>query len=113
MLYISINQDTEITTDSWLGCTPLFIEVYIDDVLQGTFANTSTRREYIKFVFPKSKSVLLQLKEYKLTIKYSISSPTDFSEVLKEELVQIYDKYPVECKTIYNNDTKIKMYESK
>lgn len=103
MIYINKGQATEITTDNIVNFVPDNLEVYLDDVLVGTFVNYSTSELYLKFMVLAVDIAPHQSREYKLKI-YT------HHRLIKEELVAVKDNSVSQVKTI-TNQKSIKFYE--
>ena len=100
MIYLSKNNATTVTTDNVVNLEPLEFDVYLDDVLIGTFENLSRKKQYLKFNCPKLD---LTEREYTMRIFYS-------QAMIKEELVIVKDLYEVTPKSV-SKPKQIKMYE--
>lgn len=84
MIYITRNQNTVITTDNLVDYIPDNLSVYLDGLLIGTYANTSTTILYLIFEIPVLDIQSHQEREYKMKL-------TNYSATIKEELVIVKD----------------------
>lgn len=101
MIYISKNNQVEITTDNIVNFIPDFLDVYLDDIFIGQFENLSTDKLiYLTFIVP---SLDLEEREYQMTIY-------NHEALIKKELVIVKDFSNLEIKSI-NNAKEIKFYE--
>lgn len=101
MIYISKNNQVEITTDNIVNFIPDFLDVYFDDFFIGQFENLSTDKLiYLTFIVP---SLDLEEREYQMKIY-------NHEALIKQELVIVKDFSNLEIKSI-NNTKEIKFYE--
>lgn len=101
MIYISKNNQVEITTDNIVNFIPDFLDVYFDDIFIGTFENLSTNKLiYLTLIIP---ALNLEEREYQMKIY-------NHEALIKKELVIVKDFSNVEIKSI-NNTKEIKFYE--
>jgi hypothetical protein len=103
MIYIYKNRDNEITTDNIVNFIPDNLIIYLDDILIGTYVNTSTYKAIIEFTIPLEDISTLQEKEYNLIITNNLVT-------IKQELAIIKEVSTFEIKTI-NKTNKITMYD--
>lgn len=100
MIYLSKSNATTVTTDNVVDLEPVEFDVYLDDVLIGTFENLSRNKRYLKFICPEQD---LNEREYTMRILYS-------QAIIKEELVIVKDLSNLIPKSV-SNPKQIKMYE--
>ena len=101
MIYISKNNQVEITTDNIVNFIPDFLDVYFDDIFIGTFENLSANKLiYLTLIIP---ALNLEEREYQMKIY-------NHEALIKKELVIVKDFSNVEIKSI-NNTKEIKFYE--
>lgn len=100
MIYISINNHQEITTDNITNYIPDILTVYLDDTLIGEFTNLSTKLIYLTFQLP---ALDLQEKEYIMKIY-------NHNALIKEEVVIVKDFLNPTYKVVTNSKS-IKFYE--
>lgn len=101
MIYISKNNQVEITTDNIVNFIPDFLDVYFDDIFIGQFENLSIDKLiYLTFIIP---ALDMEEREYQMTIY-------NHEALIKKELVIVKDFSNVEIKSI-NNTKEIKFYE--
>lgn len=104
MIYIYKNNDNDITTDNIVNFIPDNLTIYLDDILIGTYENTSIYKTFLTFVIPNTDLELLQEREYKMKI-------INHFETIKEEIIIIKEVSSFEVKSL-NKTNNIKMYES-
>ena len=100
MIYISKNNQVEITTDNIVNFIPDFLDIYFDDIFIGQFENLSDKLLYLTFIIPAQD---LEEREYQLKIY-------NHSALIKKELLVIKDFSKLEIKSVINEKT-IKFYE--
>lgn len=100
MIYLSKNNQVEVFTDNVVNFIPDVLDVYLNDVLLGSFDNLSDNEMYLRFIIPTLDK---QEMEYKMKI-YTHKA------LIKEELVIIKNFRKDEIKTI-NNSKEIVFYE--
>ena len=105
MIYIVNKENNTITTDSWIEYIPTTIQVYLDDILLGSFLNESTKNEYIVFTIPKENIVDVENKEYNLKL-----INLDNGTMIKVELVVVKSNASIVTNSVTNNK-KPKFYE--
>lgn len=106
MIYIVNKENNTITTDSWIEYIPTTIQVYLDDILLGSFLNESTKNEYIVFTIPKENIVDVENKEYDLKL-----INLDNGTMIKVELVVVKSNVTTTSNSVINNK-KHKFYEN-
>ena len=100
MIYLSKNNQVEVFTDNVVNFIPDVLDVYLNDVLLGSFDNLSDNEMYLRFIIP---TLDIQEMEYKMKI-YTHKA------LIKEELIIIKNFRKSEIKTI-NNSKEIVFYE--
>lgn len=100
MIYISKNNQVEITTDNIVNFKPDFLDIYLDDIFIGQFENLSDKLLYLTFIMP---SLEMEEREYQLKIYNN-------DALIKKELLIIKDFSNLEIKSVINEKT-IKFYE--
>lgn len=103
MIYITRNQSTKITTDSVVDYSPSSLTIYLDDVLLGTYTNTSDSVYYLQFTIPVADISGYQQREYTMKIQSSYAT-------LKQELVIVRDYTEVPIVEVTKTKV-IKFYE--
>lgn len=105
MIYIINKENNTITTDSWIEYIPSTIQLYLDDILVGSYTNLSTKNEYIVLTIPKEDIVNIENKEYDLKLING-----DNSTIIKIELVVVKSNVISTSNSVINNK-KDKFYE--
>lgn len=100
MIYISKNNQVEITTDNIVNFIPDFLDIYFDDIFIGQFENLSDKLLYLTFIIP---SLEMEEREYKMKIY-------NHQALIKMEIVVVKDFSNLVIKSI-NNEKTIKFYE--
>jgi len=86
MFYLIKNETNTVVTENWLDLIPVNFDVYLDDVLLGTFSNTSIKKQYLSFVIADNLLTNYTTMEYALKI-----INTDNKSLIKIEMVKIID----------------------
>ena len=105
MIYIINKENNTITTDSWIEYIPSTIDLYLDDILLGTYTNESTKNEYIVLTIPKEDIVGIENKEYNLKLINGNNAA-----IIKVELVVVKSNVITISNSVINNK-KDKFYE--
>lgn len=100
MIYISKNNQVEITTDNIVNFIPDFLDIYLDDIFIGQFENLSNKLLYLTFIIP---ALEMEEREYQMKIYNN-------EALIKQELVIVKDFSNLEIKSVINEKT-IKFYE--
>lgn len=100
MIYISKNNHVEIFTDNLVDFIPDILDVYLDDVLIGSFDNLSDNTIYLRFIVP-----VLTITEKEYTMKIF-----NHKALIKQELVIVKYFTQNEVKSI-TTTKELKMYE--
>lgn len=100
MIYLSKNNATTVITDNVVNIELAEFDVYLDDILIGTFENLSRNNKYLKFICPEQE---LTEREYTMRILYN-------QAIIKEELVIVKDLSNLTPKSV-SKPKQIKMYE--
>lgn len=103
MIYITRHQNTTIVTDNVVNYIPDNLDIYLDDILIGTYPNTSTKLIYLSFTIPVTDIESYQEREYKMKIK-------NYHQTIKEELVIVKDNTPLPIQEV-TNTKQIIFYE--
>ena len=100
MIYLSKNNATLVITDNVVDLLPSEFDVYLDEVLIGSFLNLSRKIQYLKFECP-----VLDLEEREYIMKIYFHGA-----LIKEELVIVKDLEEFKPVSI-TKPKQIKMYE--
>jgi hypothetical protein len=103
MIYITKTIDNEIVTDNITNFIPDNLDVYLDDILIGTYENYSETTLLLKFTLPAEATENLSSKEHILKIY-------NHSALIKKELVIVRQNGSSEFISINNTNT-VKFYE--
>lgn len=103
MIYIIKRNTNEIITDNVTNFIADNLDIYLDDVLIGTYINYSTSILYLRFDIPSSDIANLEERDYEIKIY-------NHKALIKKELVCIKSNSSLEIKTI-TNPKNIKFYE--
>lgn len=89
MLYLQKNAENSMITDSVVSYIPGNIQISLDNVIIGSYVNSSTDKNYFKLRIPASNLSEISNGEHKMKFIY-------VEEVIKEELCMIKDTSLIE-----------------